>query len=147
MVSTYKELLDKWGRDLDRSDLSFEDELTYVDDWYELSKSLPTKPFEPNFTDYAKYKGQSFEIVDTVSYVNDDVDLENKIEMTDLTEYFNIRCVLEEQDYKTGYNGWLQVYQKMVSRYQTLTQIIPDHTGMLLDYDDQEKNRMSKMLK
>ena len=73
-------------------------------------------------------------------WVEDDVDLENVIEMTDQTEYFNIRCVLEEQDYKTGYNGWLQVYQKMVSRYQTLTQIIPDHTGMLLDYDDQEKN-------
>ena len=72
-------------------------------------------------------------------WVDDDVDLENKIEMTDLTEYFNIRCVLEEQDYKTGYNGWLQVYQKMVSRYQTLTQISPAHTGMLLDYDEQEK--------
>lgn len=72
-------------------------------------------------------------------WVEDDVDLENEIEMTDQTEYFNIRCVLEEQDYKTGYNGWLQIYQKMVSRYHTLTQISPDHTGLQLDYDEQEK--------
>lgn len=88
-MNTYKELLDKWGGDLDRSDLSFEDELEYVNDWYELGKSLPTKPLEPNFTDYAKYKGQSFEIVDTVSYVNDDADLETlplwKIQMPDGT--------------------------------------------------------------
>jgi hypothetical protein len=88
-MNTYKELLDKWGGDLDRSDLSFEDELEYINDWYELGKSLPTKPLEPNFTDYAKYKGQSFEIVDTVSYVNDDADLETlplwKIKMPDGT--------------------------------------------------------------
>jgi hypothetical protein len=71
-MTTYKELLDKWGGDLDRSDLSFEDELAYVDDWYELGKNLPIKPLEPNFTDYAKYKGQSFKILGTVSYVNDD---------------------------------------------------------------------------
>lgn len=76
MITTYKELLEKWGDDIDRSEMSFEEELAYVDDWYELGKNLPTKPFEPNFTDYAKYKGQSFEIVGTVSYVNDDVDLE-----------------------------------------------------------------------
>lgn len=88
-MNTYKELLDKWGGDLDRSDLSFEDELEYVNDWYELGKSLPTKPLEPNFTDYAKYKGQSFEIVDTVSYVNDNADLETlplwKIQVPDGT--------------------------------------------------------------
>jgi hypothetical protein len=58
MVTTYKELLEKWG-DIDRSEMSFEEELSYVEDWYELGKSLPTKPFEPNFTDYAKYKGQN----------------------------------------------------------------------------------------
>lgn len=86
-MTTYKELLEKWGYDIDRSEMSFEEELAYVDDWYELGKNLPTKSFEPNFTDYAKYKGQSFEIVDTVSYVNDDVDLEAlplwKIKMPD----------------------------------------------------------------
>lgn len=86
MVSTYKELLEKWG-DIDRSEMSFKMELAYVEDWYELGKNLPTKPLEPNFTDYAKYKGQPFKIVGTVSYANDDADLETlplwKIEMPD----------------------------------------------------------------
>ena len=64
-------------------------------------------------------------------------DIESEVEITDPTEYFNTRCVLEEDDYKTGYNGWLQVYQKLLSRYQTLTQISSTHTDML-DYDEQE---------
>ena len=57
--------------------------------------------------------------------VDDICDIENEMEMeiTDPTEYFNTRCVLEEDDYKTGYNGWLQVYQKLLSRYHTLTQL------------------------
>ena len=70
--------------------------------------------------------------------VDDDSDLENGGEITDPSEYFKTRCLLEEDDYKTGYNGWLQVYQKLVSRYHTLTQISSTHTGMLLNYDDQE---------
>ena len=70
--------------------------------------------------------------------VDDDRDLLNEVEMTDPNEYFNTRCILEEDDYKTGYNGWLQVYQKLLSRYQTLTQISSTHTDMLLDYDEQE---------
>lgn len=86
MITTYKELLEKWG-DIDRSELSFEEELVYVEDWYELGKNLPTKQFEPNFTDYAKYNGQSFAIVEPVSYVNDDIELEAlplwKIKMPD----------------------------------------------------------------
>ena len=65
-------------------------------------------------------------------------DIESEVEITDPTEYFNTRCVLEEDDYKTGYNGWLQVYQKLVSRYQRLTQICSTHSDMLLDYDEQE---------
>ena len=64
-------------------------------------------------------------------------DIESEVEITDPTEYFNTRCVLEEDDYKTGYNGWLQVYQKLLSRYNRLTQISSTHTGML-DYDEQE---------
>ena len=45
---------------------------------------------------------------------------------------------MEEQDYKTGYNGWLQVYQKLLSRYKT--QLSLDHLGMFkLDYDEQER--------
>ena len=70
--------------------------------------------------------------------VDDNCDIENEMEITNPTEYFNTRCVLEEDDYKTGYNGWLQVYQKLVSRYQTLTQICSTHSDMLLDYDEQE---------
>ena len=65
-------------------------------------------------------------------------DLANEGEITDPNEYFNTRCLLEEDDYKTGYNGWLQVYQKLVSRYHTLTQISSTYTGILLNYDDQE---------
>ena len=70
--------------------------------------------------------------------VDDDRDLLNEVEITDPNEYFNTRCVLEEDDYKTGYNGWLQVYQKLLSRYRTLTQIAPSHNEMQLDYDEQE---------
>ena len=71
--------------------------------------------------------------------VDDNCDLENDVQITDQTEYFNTRCLLEEQDYKTGYNGWLQIYQKLVAKYQTLTQLSLVHNGMFkLDYDDQE---------
>ena len=70
--------------------------------------------------------------------VDDDRDIDNEVDITDPTEYFNTRCVLEEDDYKTGYNGWLQVYQKLLSRYRTLTQLAPSHNEMQLDYDEQE---------
>ena len=46
--------------------------------------------------------------------------------------------LLEEQDYKTGYNGWLQVYQRLLSRYNTLTLLGSTHNEMQLDYDEQE---------
>lgn len=88
MVNTYKELLEKWG-DIDRSEMSFEEELDYVADWYNLAENLPTKPFDPNFTDYKEYKGQPFTILGNVSYVldGDNIDLESlplwKIEMPD----------------------------------------------------------------
>ena len=70
--------------------------------------------------------------------VDDNCDLENDVQITDQTEYFNTRCLLEEQDYKTGYNGWLQVYQKLLSRYQTLTRSSLDHNDEFLDFDEQE---------
>ena len=71
--------------------------------------------------------------------VDDNCDLDNEVQITDQTEYFNTRCLLEEQDYKAGYNGWLQIYQKLVAKYQTLTQLSLVHNGMFkLDYDDQE---------
>ena len=70
--------------------------------------------------------------------VDDDCNLENEVEITDPNEYFNTRCILEEDDYKTGYNGWLQVYQKLLSRYNRLTQLGRTNNEMLLDYDEQE---------
>jgi hypothetical protein len=86
MIATFKELQQKWG-DIERDKLSFDEELTYVNDWYDLGKNLPTKPFDPNFTDYNKYKGQNFTIEGTVSHATDGVVLENlpmwKIKMPD----------------------------------------------------------------
>ena len=70
--------------------------------------------------------------------VDDDRDLLNEVEITDPNEYFNTRCILEEDDYKTGYNGWLQVYQRLLSRYNTLTLLGSTHNEMQLDYDEQE---------
>ena len=70
--------------------------------------------------------------------VDDNCDIENEVEITDATEYFNTRCVLEEDDYKTGYNGWLQVYQKLLSRYNRLTLLGQTNNEMQLDYDEQE---------
>ena len=80
--------------------------------------------------------------------VDDNCDMENEVEITDPTEYFNTRCLLEEHDFKNGYNGWLQVYQKLVAKYQTLTQLGHIHNGMFkLDYDEQEDTmKMSKIL-
>ncbi|MBR5493764.1 MAG: hypothetical protein IKV77_11670 [Alistipes sp.] len=69
-------------------------------------------------------------------WLDDNYDIENEVKITDLTEYFNTRCVLQEQDYKTGYNGWLQIYQKLLSRYQTLTQLGLIHTDKLPDYKE-----------
>ena len=81
-------------------------------------------------------------------WVDDECDLENDVKITDQNEYFNTRCLLEEQDYKIGYNGWLQIYQKLVAKYHTLTQISSAHTDMdKLDYDGQEDAVwMSKIL-
>ena len=79
--------------------------------------------------------------------VDDDCDLEDDVEITDPTEYFHTLCVLQEDDFKTGCNGFLQVYQKLLSRYHTLTHISPDQTDMILDYDDLEETLwMSKIL-
>ena len=69
--------------------------------------------------------------------VDDECDLEDDVEITDPNEYFHAISLTMEDDFKTGYNGWLQVYQMLLSRYNTLTQISSTHTGML-DYDEQE---------
>ena len=79
--------------------------------------------------------------------VDDNCDIENEVDITDPTEYFHTLCVLQEDDFKTGCNGFLQVYQKLLSRYHTLTHISPAHTDMILDYDDLEETKwMSKIL-
>ena len=80
-------------------------------------------------------------------WVDDDCDLDDDVKITDPTEYFHALCVLQEDDFKTGCNGFLQVYQKLLSRYHTLTHISSAHTDMILDYDDQEDTIwMSKIL-
>ena len=78
-------------------------------------------------------------------WVEDDYDLTDaKITEQD---YFNLRCEMEGDDYRTGYNGWLQVYQKVFSRYQR--QLCAANQGLVkLNYDDQEDAVwMSKILK
>ena len=70
--------------------------------------------------------------------VDDDRDLLNEVEITDPNEYFNTRCLLEEDDYKTGYNGWLQIYQRLLSRYNRLTLLGQTNNEMQLDYGEQE---------
>ena len=71
-------------------------------------------------------------------WVDDDCDIENEVEITDPNEYFKTRCLLEKDDYKTGYNGWLQVYQRLLSRYNRLTLLVQTNNEMQLDYDEQE---------
>ena len=70
--------------------------------------------------------------------VDYDRDLLNEVEITDPNEYFNTRCALEEDDFKTGYNGWLQVYQRLLSRYNRLTLLGQTNNEMQLDYGEQE---------
>jgi hypothetical protein len=65
--------------------------------------------------------------------------------ITDPLDYFNARCEMEDEDYKTGYNGWLQIYQKLLRRFQRLLDVANEGLDKL-DYDEQEKaNRMSKI--
>lgn len=86
-MNTYKELMAKWDKFPERDLMSIKEELEYIHDWYNLGKNLPTKPFEPTFTDYVKYKGQSFTIIDEVKTF--EVELEQlpmwKIKMEDGT--------------------------------------------------------------
>ena len=70
--------------------------------------------------------------------VDDNCDIENEVDITDPTEYFHTLCVLQEDDFKTGYNGWLQVYQRLLSRYNRLTLLGQTNNEMQLDYDEQE---------
>ena len=68
-------------------------------------------------------------------WVDDDYNFED----ANITEqdWFNLRCEMEGQDYRTGYNGWLQSYQKVFSRYQR--QLCASDNGITkLDFDVQE---------
>ena len=68
-------------------------------------------------------------------WVDDDYNLEDaKITEQD---WFNLRCEMEGQDYRTGCNGWLQSYQKVLSRYQRQL-CVADNGIAKLDFDDQE---------
>ena len=68
-------------------------------------------------------------------WVDDDYNFED----ANITEqdWFNLRCEMEGQDYRTGYNGWLQSYQKVFLRYQR--QLCASDNGITkLDFDVQE---------
>ena len=73
-------------------------------------------------------------------WVEDDNDLRGAY-ITDIEEYFYLRCLMEDQDFKSGYNGWLQVYQKVFSQYQRLLGLA-DAGHDILDYDEQEKAKL-----
>ncbi|MBR0340106.1 MAG: hypothetical protein IIX40_07885 [Alistipes sp.] len=68
-------------------------------------------------------------------WVDDDYNFED----ANITEqdWFNLRCEMEGQDYRTGYNGWLQSYQKVFSRYQRQL-CVADNGITKLDFDVQE---------
>lgn len=86
-MKTYKELLAKWGDGVERETFTREQEKEYVEDWYKIGRNIPTKPFENLFSDYAKYDGQTFEIVGEVNEGEDGVTLEQlpmwKLKMDD----------------------------------------------------------------
>lgn len=78
-------------------------------------------------------------------WVDDDYDL-GDAKITNANDYFNLRCEMEGQDYRTGCNGWLQSYQKVFSRYQRQL-CVSDNGIVKLDFDDQEDQiEMSKIL-
>ena len=77
-------------------------------------------------------------------WVDDDYDL-GDAKITNANDYFNLRCEMEGQDYRTGCNGWLQSYQKVFSRYQRQL-CVSDNGIVKLDFDDQEDQiEMSKI--
>ena len=69
-------------------------------------------------------------------WVDDDYDLTDA-KITDVADYFNLRCEMEGQDYRTGYNRWLQSYQKVFSKYQRQLCVADDGIAKL-DFDEQE---------
>ena len=78
-------------------------------------------------------------------WVEDDYDLTDA-KITDANDYFNLRSEMDGDDYRTGYNGWLQTYQTVFSRYQRQL-CVADNGIAKLDFDEQEDAEwMSKNL-
>ena len=72
-MDTYKELLEKWGDDLNRGSLTYSQEFEYVQDWYKIGFKLKQKPYEATYSEYKKYNGQSFTIIDVVTTEESDL--------------------------------------------------------------------------
>ena len=128
------EIIGQWCFTLKHGGNIIEDYTKWVDASGNIYKSRSSRQL---YTYTAALATQTYFRIDEWR-VDDDRDLLNEVEITDPNEYFNARCLLEEDDYKTGYNGWLQVYQKLLSRYNRLTQLGRTNNKMLLDYDEQE---------
>lgn len=72
-MDTYKELIEKWGDDLNRDSLTYSQEFEYVQDWYKIGFKLKQKPYEATYSEYKKYNGQSFTIIDVVTTEESDL--------------------------------------------------------------------------
>lgn len=72
-MDTYKELIEKWGDDLNRDSFTYRQEFEYVQDWYKIGFKLKQKPYETTFSEYKKYNGQSFTIIDVVTTEESDL--------------------------------------------------------------------------
>ena len=57
--------------------------------------------------------------------------------ITDPTDYFECRAMMDEDDYKLGKNQWLENYNRLQRRRSLLTGITISRTN-ILDYDLQE---------
>ena len=137
------EIIGQWCFTLKHGGNIIEDYTKWVDASGNIYKSRSSRQL---YTYTAALATQTYFRIDEW-WVDDDCDLDDDVKITDPTEYFHALCVLQEDDFKTGCNGFLQVYQKLLSRYHTLTHISPAHTDMILDYDDQEDTIwMSKIL-
>ena len=87
-----KELYDAYGGDdMDRGKMSFEEEITYLRDYYATRAGVGfSKTFHSPFEDEGKYNGMAFTVVKALTYAEDDVDTEClpmwRIRMEDGTE-------------------------------------------------------------
>ena len=73
---TYQDLINTWGEDPNRREMSFEDEYMYIQDWYTLSETLQKKPFNTPYSDWQSHNGKDFTIISPVYYSIEDIDIE-----------------------------------------------------------------------